>query len=196
MKTYLDNLRPFEKRVVVGGLALFFIVFNFVFVWPHFSDLKAVNWRMEQAQNKLTTYQKEVADTGKYTVLVKKLEGEGLTVPPEDQIHNFRDNVQMQAAQSHVGIVGSSRVTSSTTQFFIEQSESIQIQAGEPQLVEFLYNLGAGNSLIRVRDLSLGPDPPHHELVGSVKLVASYQKKAAGKPATPSAPRSTVAKQP
>lgn len=187
MKTYLDNLRPFEKRVVVGGMALFFLVFNFVFVWPHFSDLGGVNWRMEQAQIKLKRYQNEIVDMDKYKRMVAQLEGEGLAVPPEEQTHNFAISVQTQAAQSRVAIVGTSRPSSSTNQFFIEQSESIQVQGGEPQLVDFLYNLGSGNSLIRVRDLSLGPDPPHHELVGNVKLVASYQKKVSAKPAAPAA---------
>ena len=42
--------------------------------------------------------------------------------------------------------------------------------------MDFLYNLGSGNSLIRVRDLALHPNPPRQALSGNVKLVASYQK--------------------
>ena len=38
MKTYLDNLRPLEKRVVVGVAVMAFVVFNLWFVVPHFSD--------------------------------------------------------------------------------------------------------------------------------------------------------------
>jgi hypothetical protein len=43
--------------------------------------------------------------------------------------------------------------------------------------VDFLYSLGAGNSLVRVRGLSLSPDAPRQNLRVSVTLVGSYQKK-------------------
>ena len=41
MTSYLDrlNLRPFEKRLVVGVGAVLFVVLNAWFVVPHFSDL-------------------------------------------------------------------------------------------------------------------------------------------------------------
>ena len=41
MTSYLDrlNLRPFEKRLVVGVGAVLFVVLNAWFVFPHFSDL-------------------------------------------------------------------------------------------------------------------------------------------------------------
>ncbi len=54
----------------------------------------------------------------------------------------------------------------------------------EKELVEFLYNLGASNSLIRVHGLAVRPDPPRQRLSAEVTLVASYQK-AAPKPAAP-----------
>ena len=50
MKGYWENLRPFEKRVVVGVGALFFVVLNFLFVFPHFSDLNAMHYRKEEAK--------------------------------------------------------------------------------------------------------------------------------------------------
>jgi hypothetical protein len=37
--------------------------------------------------------------------------------------------------------------------------------------VDFLYNLGIGSSLIRVRSFTLNPDPPRHKLQGNVTLV-------------------------
>jgi hypothetical protein len=88
-----------------------------------------------------------------------------------------------------VHIVSGSHINTQTNQFFLEKSQSVSVQAGEQQLVDFLYNLGAGNSQIRVRDLSLRPDPARQQLLVQVKLVASYQKKtlsrtaAAGHPA-------------
>ena len=47
MSSYLDrlNLRPFEKRLVVGVGVVLFIVVNAVFVVPHFSDLSQARER-------------------------------------------------------------------------------------------------------------------------------------------------------
>ncbi|HWX20189.1 MAG TPA: hypothetical protein VN578_09830 [Candidatus Binatia bacterium] len=189
MKSYLDNLRPFEKRVVVAGAALFFVVFNVVFVRPYFSEWGTVQDRMWQAQRKLKLYNAEIADMPKYQRLVAELQaGGGSAVPAEDQAHNFSVTVQSQAAASNVHITQTSRITTHTNnQTFLEQSQTISIQSGEQQLVDFLYNLGASNSLIRVRALNLGPEPAHHELAGSITLMASYQKNAPAKTAAPAA---------
>ncbi len=85
MKGYWNNLRPFEKRVFVGVTALVFIVFNVWFVIPHFSDWSQMKFRMAAAQKKLTSYEAEVAQTNKYANEVRKIETEGLSVPPEEQ---------------------------------------------------------------------------------------------------------------
>jgi hypothetical protein len=58
----------------------------------------------------------------------------------------------------------------------VELTQSISLLTKEQQLVDFLYNLGSSNSLIRVRDLTLRTDPPRQNLSANVKLVASYQK--------------------
>ena len=42
--------------------------------------------------------------------------------------------------------------------------------------MDFLYKLGSGASMIRVRDLELQPDSPHYHLSANIRLVASYQK--------------------
>jgi len=181
MKGYWNNLRPFEKRVFVGVTALVFIVFNAWFVIPHFSDWNQMKIRMAAAQKKLNSYQSEVAQTNKYAAEVKILEGEGLSVPPEEQSVQFLRAVQSQAQQSDVGITSFSRQTFRTNQFFLEASLSISAISGEAQLVDFLYNLGSGNSLIRVRDFTLRPDAPHQKLNSNIKLVASYQKKPAAR---------------
>ena len=60
--------------------------------------------------------------------------------------------------------------------------------------MDFLYSLGSGNSLIRVRDLTLRPDPPRQQLSGTVKLVASYQKNPPKKAAPAASPASANAK--
>jgi type II secretory pathway component PulM len=181
---YWQNLRPFEKRVVVGVGAVFFIVLNALLVWPHFSDLHVIKTRMADAQEKLTDFQNEIAQTPKYERLVRSLETEGLAVPAEEQAFQFNNTINAQAGQSGVQILSNGRLNTATNQFFVEKSQNISLQAGEPQLVDFLYTLGSSNSLIRVRDLDVRPEPNHHALVATVKLVASYQKKMPTRPAS------------
>lgn len=183
MKGYWDSLRPFEKRVVMAAGVLVFIVLNAWLVWPHFSDMGNVKFRMKVAQDKLANYQAEIARKPLYMTEVRKLEGEGLAVPPEDQALQFMNAVNAQAGQSGVRFMGTpGRIITVTNQFFIEKSQNFSVQGGEKQMVDFLYSLGSGESLIRVRDLGIRPEPAHHELVGTVKLVASYQKKTPTRP--------------
>jgi hypothetical protein len=182
MSAYWNNLRPFEKRVVVGFSALFFIVLNFLFVIPHFSDLASVQERMAEAQRKLVRFQTEIAQTNVYQAGLRQFERENADVPAEDQSLQFANTVNAQAGQSGVHIVSNSHINTQTNQFFLEKSQTVSVQAGEEELVNFLYSLGSGNSQIRVRDLSVRPDPPRQQLVAQVKLVASYQKRAPARP--------------
>ena len=182
------NLRPFEKRLVVGVAAFLFIVINVWLVLPYFGELTKVQGRMEDAQKKLKRYNTEISQIPKLERLVKQLEGEGLAVPLEDQALHFSTAIQSQAAASGVGIQQTGRLITRTNLYFLEQSQTIATLSGEQQLVDFLYNLGAGNSLIRVRDLALRPDPPRQALSANIKLAANYQKKAPVKGATTPAP--------
>jgi type II secretory pathway component PulM len=195
MNSYWNSLRPFEKRVVVGFGALFFVVLNFLFVIPHFSDLSAAHERMAEAQRKLLRYQNEIAHTSEYQKGLREFERENSDVPAEEQSLQFANTVNAQAGQSGVHILSNSHINTQTNQFFLEKSQSLSVQSGEQQLVDFLYNLGSGNSQIRVRDLSVRPDPPRQQLVAQVKLVASYQKQVPAK-RSPQIPARAGAAQP
>ena len=190
MTSYLDrlNLRPFEKRLVVGVGAVLFLVLNAWFVVPHFSDLSQARDRRLEALKKLERWQLEMDQKSKYEAGINRFRQEGLEVPPEDQQNQFARAIQDQQVRSGVGIQQFGRVSTQTNQFFLELTQPISVQSGEAQLVDFLYNLGSGNSLIRVRDLTLRPDAPRQQLSGTVKLVASYQKNPPKKAAPAASP--------
>ena len=111
-------------------------------------------------------------------------------VAPEDQGINLMRTIQIQASASGVGIHNFSRQTTHTNDlFFIKQVQNITVIATDEQLVDFLYRLGSGASMIRVRDLDLQPDAPHYHLSANIRLVASYQKSfgpAGGRKSAPS----------
>ena len=179
MKRHFDNLRPSEKRVVVVAAAVVFVVLQFWIVFPYFSDWAKMKSRMSEAERNLAKYQAAINQIPFYQREIAKLGAEGREVPPDDQAIDFSRAIQMQAGVSGVAILGTSRITTRTNNpYFLELTQTISVQSKEEQLVDFLYNLGSGTSLIRVRGLNLHPDPPRFQLNANVTLVASYQKTA------------------
>lgn len=185
---YFARLSSLERRFIVIAIVVVFAVVNLWFVLPRFNDWGAVRSRHEAALTTRAKYEKEIAQTDTYTSQISKLESEGVLVPVEDQSLNFLTTIQNQAVQSGVSIVTSTRQPERTNQFFLERAQGLTIQSSEAQLVEFLYKLGDGNSLIRVRALSLRPDAPRQNLGGNITLIASYQKKPSVRSAPAPAP--------
>lgn len=177
MKKYFEQLRPMERRLVVGVGVIFLVVLNAVFIWPHFSDWGRLQGRMAKARGELARNQAASAKVPELQAQVKQFASEGESVAPEDQAINLMRTIQAQASSSGFGIQNFSPTRMRTNDaFFVEQAQSITVTATEDQLVDFLYKLGSGVSMIRVRDLNLNPDPPRQRLIANIELVASYQK--------------------
>ena len=188
MKKYFAHLRPLERRLAVGVLVVVIVVLNGWLIWPHFSDWSRLKTRLKNARTTLASYQATIAQATNYQAQVKSLEGQGEFVAPEDQAINFMRTIQAQAEASGVGRANYSRSIMHTNDaFFIEQVQNINVVATDQQLVDFLYKLGSGASMIRVRDLELQPDAPRLHLNANIRLVASYQKNPAA-PARAAAP--------
>jgi len=177
MKKYFSQLRPLERRLAVGGFVALIVVLNWWLVWPHFSDWGRLKDRLKTANDKLKLYQAAVAQIPDYQAKVKAFESQGEFVAPDDQAINFTRAIQSQSAASSVNIINTSRqLTRTNDAFFVEQIQNINVTATDDQLVDFLYKLGSGASMIRVRDLELQPDAAHQHLAANIRLVASYQK--------------------
>jgi Tfp pilus assembly protein PilO len=188
MKKYFAHLRPLERRLAVGVVVVLILALNFVFIWPHFYDWGQLKNRLKNARATLANYQAAITQATNYQAQVKSLEGQGEFVAPEDQAINFMRAIQAQAEASGVGRVNYSRSIMHTNDaFFVEQVQNINVVATDQQLVDFLYKLGSGASMIRVRDLELQPDAPRLHLNANIRLVASYQKNPAA-PARAAAP--------
>jgi hypothetical protein len=154
-----------------------FLVLNWMFVWPEFSDWDNLQMRSATAERKLALYQKAITMSAGYQKLVKEMESSGEVVAPEDQGISFNRTILNQQAASGVAIgTTSKQITHTNDQFFVEQWLNLNISGTDPQIVDFLYKLGNDASMIRVRDLELQPDPPHQHLNANIRLVASYQK--------------------
>lgn len=179
-----SRLSSMERWFVIIVIIGVFAIVNFVFILPRFNDWSALRNRMAEAQSTKTKYESMIEQAPTFRSQIAKLESENSAVPAEDQAINFLNAIQNQAAQSRVPILANTRQPERTNQFFLERAQSLTTQSGEAELVDFLYNLGAGNSQIRARALSIGRDPSQQQLKATMTLIASFQKKTPAR-ATP-----------
>lgn len=200
MRTLLDklNLRPQERRLVVMAVAVLAVVLHFWFVQPFFREWGKVKGELDKAEGTLKTYQAEIARTNEYEAKRLKLEIQGSSLPAEQQaMANILIGKIFEVAKQsglNVGTITPLKQTRTgrTNEFFEEQAISLAVNPSGPQeLVDFLYAIGSGDLLVRVKEMTVVPDASQTKLSGSMKLVASFQKKA---PASPTPPKPGAAK--
>jgi len=187
------NLKPGERRVVTFVAIGVFILLNAFFVWPEFGKLGKLKQRKLDAQKLYQSYQAEIGNIPRYQKQLNELQEAGAAVSSEQQASQMQTTIRNQGALSGVEInrYDPQKQTASSAkpnQFFEEQVGTIGVVTEEKALIDFLYNLGVGGSLIRVRTMTLNPDPGRHKLVGNLSLVASYPKRAPAKAAPAAAP--------
>ena len=192
MSSALDrlNLRPQERRLVIGVGIFVFLLVNYFLVWPRFDDLKTHKSAMERSRKKFREYQAEVDKMPKYKETLAKLEEGNPMVESAEQALLLIRRVQEQAARSGVTLASQRPVPKENIKandFFDEEGLAIVFTAGDRELVEFLVTLSGDNSMIRVRDMDLQPDPSRTQLTCKLTLFASYPK-AAARSATPVKP--------
>jgi hypothetical protein len=200
MTSFFDklNLRPNERRLVIAVAIVVFIIVNWIFIWPHFGDWSKLKARRAAAQRTQEQYKQEMDKMPENQRKFNELEKAGQTVNSEEQAIKLSSTIYNQAALSGVAVNNyvESRQTSVSTkpnQFFDEKGGTVSVTAEEKSLVDFLYNLGVGGSLIRVRSMTLVKDPPQQKLQGNLTMVASFARKAPPK-AAPAAPAAAPAR--
>ena len=204
MTSYLDrlNLRPQERRlVVIAGVAVF-IVLNWAFVVPRFKDWSTTQDKTAALNRKLKIYQAELARVTENKTREQKLIATGSEVQPAEQAILLQRTLQSLVQSSHIIVRDWGKptvvkpVNQQTNVFFEELNQSINITAGEGDLVDFFFNLGADKSMIRVGGLELYPATAGTNLEGRVTLVASYPKKVEPKAKPAATAAVTPAKKP
>jgi hypothetical protein len=203
--SFLDqlNLTPQERRIVVGIAVIVFVVLNLLLVWPHFGDLGRVKHQLEDSRNTMRDWKEKILmdlePTNGYKAKLKQLErqqGGGIV----NQQVQLQKSIYDQAMKTGVN-VGEYRPVNSTSaatnEFYEEQSLKITFECQEPQLVNFLFNVGNDPAMIRVRELKLSAaDANRYALRGDAFLSANYAKqppKPAPQPAPPAGKAPAVA---
>jgi Tfp pilus assembly protein PilO len=187
MKSTLDklNLRPQERRLLVIVALVVFIVLNIWFVWPYFGEWGKTELAIQRSRATLKRYQQEIAKKPIYEkrqkelssigeLLVGELDMEKIVRSTASQTQGFQ--ILTSDSRSRIG-----SANANTNQFFQEQTLTIQFTSGGKELVDFLVGIAAQNTLIRVREMSVRPDPTQTRLNGSMVFVGNYLRKPAAK---------------
>ena len=186
------NLQPQERRLVLGGLVIFALVLNYWLIWPYFSEWSKLSTDLDKTESRKAVYAAEIGKKPAYERQLKDLEKSGAgTVLEEEQDNRVTATIFTQAVTHNITIIKNVPIgnAGATNAFFDEVARSVELVAGEGDLVNFLQELGTGDSMIRVRDLSrLRLDGSQTKLQATLTLVASFQKKlkAVAPPSKPS----------
>ncbi|HTH48570.1 MAG TPA: hypothetical protein VMB21_13745 [Candidatus Limnocylindria bacterium] len=187
------NLQPQERRLVLAGIVIIALVLNYWLIWPYFSEWSKLGNELAKAESRKTVYLAEIGKKPAYERQLRELEKSGAgAVLEEDQANRLQATIYTQAATQNVTVIRNTpiRNVGMTNAFFDESGVTLELIAGEGDLVNFLHSLGSGDSMIRVRDLSrLRLDGSQTRLQATLTLVASFQKKlkAVAPPSKPSA---------
>jgi len=193
MMQWLDrlNLQPHERRWLLVGLVVIALVLNYWLVWPYFDEWTQITLDQGKFTESRTRYLSEIGKKTAYEKKLKELQKVGAEVMQEDQANRLQSTLITQAAATGVQAsnfrpyIVPARIAGQTNTFFDEQQMTFDVTATEPELVNFLFALGTGDSMIRVRDMSrLRLDPSQTRLQTAVTVIASFQKKPKVTPAT------------
>lgn len=181
------NMSPQEKRVVVGGSVLLFLVLNLWFVWPHYGELGETRDRLQHAETTLTRYQLEVAQLPTRQEQLNQFEKQGALVLAEEQFNTVINEIVRLARKSKLNYEppeADDRSENEDPDSMLQKRKvTLKFNPSSTEaLIEFLIALPSSELAIRVLDLSIAPNRtrphPGTMLAGSMTLVASFQKNA------------------
>jgi hypothetical protein len=218
------NLTPQERRIVVIIFLVVIVVLNLLFVWPHFGEWGSINRQLDDMRGSIAKYnrfiEQDLNPTTGFKVQVNKLsrlEGASVMEHPVDPQIQLANTIRAQERKTGAYVADYGQPSTKTNEFFEEISTAISVESQEPQLVNFIYNMGMDPAMIRVARLDLKPaDANRYKLKGGITLTANYTRRppsavsaaspaklaAAAKPATapankpPAAPASRPAAPP
>jgi hypothetical protein len=174
------GLRPAERRLLVGVAVLLFIVFNVYFIWPQFKEWGKLKGDIAALTLTRTTYEQERDKLPEYQQKEAELRGRSPAVPASGIGSQLVKEVQNQASQLGKQFAYIKQIDGAQTErskFFEEKIVNVRFSSWtDTNVLKLLISLGEGSSVIRIRDLSIKPDPSRMKLTGNATMVASYQK--------------------
>lgn len=187
------NLQPQERRLVMVALVVVAVLLNYWLVWPYFKESGEVLKGLDETGRVRARYLAETTKTNDYNRRLRDLQTRGGQIASDDAANQLQQIINREAATAGVQInsiipstVSSRGAGGQTNQFFDDIQVTVSLSSGEEELVNFLYALGSGDSMVRVRDVSnLRLETSMTRLQATLTLVASVQKKAPAAAARP-----------
>jgi len=118
---------------------------------------------------------------------IRVLGAEEPGVLPIEQSRRFSAGILAETSRAGLIVMSTSRVTSRTNGYFKELRQNLAFEATERQLLDFLRNVAASNSALRVQSLSLHLTPDRSRLCASMAIAGAYRLPAAGPSSEPAA---------
>jgi type II secretory pathway component PulM len=178
------QLRPQERRLLVLGAAILFVVLNLWFVWPHYGELGRVQNQIRGRERTLETFRTELARRDEYLAQLQALEMDGVGVLDRDKDLTLLGTVQTELARGGISHSGINTASGGSSEFFEQRTLSVNLNPTSPEaLVRFLLSLATNQVVLRVKELDLKPDGTKTKLSGSVRIVASFQRETLVPPA-------------
>jgi type II secretory pathway component PulM len=178
MKSFWQNLRPQERRLVVIVGMVIFILLNMWFVWPYFGDWGKVQADLQKNRSTLDRFQREIARRPQYEKRQAELETTGSEMLSSETEFQRIISGQASATGVQLGSITATRSSNvKTNQFFQEGAFSVQFTAGGKELIDFLVGIAAQNAMIRVRNMNIRTaDASQTKLGGNILFVGNYQR--------------------
>ncbi len=198
------NLQPQERRMVLVGIVVMALLLNYWLIWPYVGEHTKVVNELDEVGRVEKRYRAETIKTNSYVARLKDLQTRGAQVAGDDAANRLQQIINSEASVAGVQLnrvvpstVSARFGNNQTNQFFDDLQVTVDLVSGENELVNFLYRLGAGDSMVRVRDVSnLRLDPTQTRLQATLTLVASVQKKTLAAPARKAVTNSLPASRP
>jgi Tfp pilus assembly protein PilO len=169
------NMSAGERRVVMFVLVVLIVVLA-VMAFDMIPKPEQTKVKINKINRELKSWQKERDSVDSYKLEIKDLEGMSSAVVKEEQEVDMSRTINRLEALSGINVSRQSTVTTETNVFFLEKSMRIYFSGKESQIVDFLFKLGEGDSLVRVGEMRISPDKNRYKLEGQMELTASYQK--------------------
>ena len=143
-----------ERRMVLVAMVVMVALASYWFVWPKWDEYQKVERGLEESGRLKSRYLSETTKTNGYVKRIVELQTSGAQLAGDDAANRLQADINREAATAGVQILSmipstvSARVGGSqTNQFFDDIQVTVALNAGEPELVAFLYALGSGASM-------------------------------------------------
>ena len=118
---------------------------------------------------------------------IRVLEAEDLGLLPIDQTRPFTSSIFTETSRAGLLVMSTSKVNSRTNQAFSELQQTLALEATELQLLDFLRNVAASNSSLRIQSLSVRPTTDRSRLRANMAIAGYYRLSAGGQSRAPDA---------